>query len=659
MAQSAELGELVRKRPTKSRRPLRWIVAAIVVVLVVAGALWFRQARAKKASASAVKTAQVKRGDIEQTIDSTGQVAAEEGADVKIGSQISGKIKRLYAELDTQVKAGQVIAEIDIPDLKANLESAQRNFDQTSVKYQQQLQGVGMQHTQLASAFEQSAQSIRHAEAARAQAVSGLSSAKSRLTSARAGLTGAQALEKQAEAKLQSAKAAVGAQVSLTSTDVAKAQAGLETAQAGLVQTQKSADLQVANSDAALKQAQSNARLAAVSLTRQEALQAKGFAAKQDVDTQRTQSEVNDQQVQSATATLQITREKVVSDLTAARNQVEEAKAALAAAQAESYQETMRNEDVRSAEAGVENSKSAIDQAQLAVAAAQSDVESAQSQITSAESDLRSNQAAERAALGNMTQDKLKQQDVKAAYEAMRQAEAQVKNQQAQVDRSYIRTPISGTVVTLAQQEGETVAAQLAAPTLIEVVDLDRLEVHAFVDETDIGRVKAGLPAAVTVDAYANRKFPGKISKVASVATVTNNVVTYQVTITLDKYRTGMLKPQMTADVRITLGAKQNILVVPNEALKQRRGGSQVAVVKEGKGEVRQVKTGVSDGQQTEVASGLQEGETIVLAGWDKLGIPGFGSAAGVPGFLTRGPLGGQGGGASKGGGGGSKGGGR
>jgi RND family efflux transporter MFP subunit len=592
----------------------------------------------------------VKRGSIEQAIDSTGVVAAESGADVKIGSQISGRIKRLYAELDTQVKAGQVIAEIDVPDLQANLTSAQRNVDQTRARYEQQLQGVGMQHTQVTSAFEQASQSIRHAEAARAQSVAALASAKSRLTSARAGLVGAQAREKQSEAKLRSAQAAVSSQLSLTSTDVRKAQAALETAQATLVQTQKSADLQIANSDTALKQAQSNARLAAVSLKRQEALQAKGFVAAQDVDTQRTQSEVNDQQVQSADATLRITREKVAADLTAARNQVEQAKATLTAAQAGSYLETMRNEDVRSAQADIENSKSAIDQAQLAVAAAQADVESAQSQISSADSDLRSSQAAERAALGNMTQDKLKQQDVKAAYEAMRQAEAQVKNQQAQVDRSYIRSPIAGTVVSLSQQEGETVAAQLSAPTLIEVVDLDRLEVAAYVDETDIGRVKVGLPVAVTVDAFPKRKFPGKISKIASVATVKDNVVTYQVTVDLDKYPTGTLKPQMTADVHITLGAKQNILVVPNEAVKQRRGGSQVAVLKEGKGEVRQVKTGVADAEQTEVVSGLQEGENVVLAGWDKLGVQGFGSAAGVPGFLTRGPLGGQGGGAPKGG---------
>jgi RND family efflux transporter MFP subunit len=647
MAQSQQLVELVRKRP-RSRRRLGLAVGLVVVVAVVTVAVGRKLVGGRNGKASAVRTAEAKRGTIERTIDCTGVVSAETGADVKIGSQISGRIRRLYADLDKQVKAGQVIAEIDVPDLRANLEAAQRNLGQATVKYQQQLQGVGMLHTQLASAFEEAAQSVRRAEASRTQVAANLTASKSRLESARAAVVGAQARQRQAQAGLRSARTAVESQSSQTTTDVQKARAGLDTAQATQAQVKKTADLEVANSEAALKQAQSSADLAAANLKRAEALLDKGFVAAQDVDTQRSQAEVTAQQAKAAEATVQMTREKVAADLAAAQAQVDQAQATLTAAQAGSYQETIRAESVHSSEADVDNTKSAVDQADSAVRAAQADLDAAQTQVTSALSDLRSAQAAERAALHNLTQDELKQKDVEVAYQAMYQAKAQVKFQQAQLDRSYVRSPISGTVVSLSQQEGETVAASLAAPTLCEVVDLNRLQVDAYVDETDIGEVKAGLPASTTVDAYPDRGFPGRIAKVASVATVKDNVVTYQVTIELDKYPAGLLKPQMTADVHISLGKRQNVLLVPNQAVKQKRGGSQVVVLKEGKADVRPVKTGVSDEDSTEIVSGIQDGEKVVLAGFEQLGLQGFGSAAELPGFLRRASPFGPGAGAGK-----------
>jgi RND family efflux transporter MFP subunit len=648
MAESEPMVELTRKRP--KRRRWRLVMFIIIVVAAAAGGVWFKWFRGKGGEGARIRTAPVTRGDIERTIDCTGTVAAETGADVRIGSQISGRIKRLYADLDQQVTAGQVIAEIDVPEMRANLEAARRSQDQARARYEQQLQGVGMQHTQVQSAFEQAAQSVRRAQESRGQAISTVSAAKSRLESARAAVEGAQARQRQAEARRRSAQVAVQSQTTQTSTDVQKAQAALEAAEANQTQVEKSADLEVANSQAAVTQAEATAKLAATDLKRLETLLAKGFVSAQAVDTQRTQSEVTAQQLETARSTLQMTREKVAADRAAAKSQVTQAQAALTAAEAGSLQETIRSEDVHSAEEDVENTKSAVSQANLSVQAALADVESAQSQVRSAESDLKSAQAAERAALGNLTQDRLKQQDVKAAYEAMRQSEAQVKNQEAQYQKSFIRSPISGTVVNLTQQEGETVAAQLNAPTLIEVVDLSRLQVDAYVDETDIGELKTGLKTKLTVDAYPDREFPGQITKIASVATVKDNVVTYKVTIGLDQYPLGMLKPQMTADVSISLGAHRNVLLAPSEAIKQRRGGAQVVVLKGGQGEVTPVKTGIADEDSTEILEGVEEGDELVLAGFEQLGIEGFSSAAEVPGFMRQSPFGGPPTGGPKGG---------
>lgn len=618
----------------------RWLSRILIVAAVLAitiGVVLFKKSRAKKEEMASVRTEKVTRGTILQTISATGQIVAETGAAVKIGSQVSGRIKRLYTDVGQEVKAGDVIAEIDAQDLAASLESAKRNQAQLWAKYQEQVEGAPMTRTQLLAAFEQATQSLKRAEATRDQARLALEAAKSRLKSSLAAQEGAEANVRNAEAQLRSAQAAVPLQATQTDAQLRSAQAALQSAQAALRQAQKNADLEVAAARAALTQAQANANLASVTLKRQENLLAKGFVAAADVDAARTDFEVKQQQVQSAQANLDMTKEKVAADLSAAESAVAQATANLDSAKAGGYQDTIKSEALRSAEAGLSAAQSALTQAKQAVAIAQTDQATAAAQISAAEADMRSARAAQQSALAGLTQNKLKQQEIRAAYEAYLQAGQQVRNQQFQFDKSFIRTPISGTVVSLTQQEGETVAAQLSAPTLISVVDLNRLEVTASVDETDIGNVKLGQEAEITVDAYPDRKFKGRVTKIASAATVTDNVVTYDVTVKLDAIKNAILKPQMTADVTITVVRHDNALLAPNEAVKKKKTAVQAVVLdKNGKPEVRTLKVGLSDSDNTEILEGLQEGEDVVVAGFDKLGIQGFSSQAELPGFFRN-----------------------
>lgn len=654
MSQNSMAANGGRKRGRSPR--WRWVIGTLIVALAV-GAFWMIKSKRKSAEESPIKTADVERGSLTQTIVSTGTIAAETGANVKIGSQITGRIRRLNTDLGQKVQAGQIIAELDAPDLRANLESAQRNLAQAQARYQQQLAGVSMQHTQVAGAFEQASESVHRAQAQREQAAAGLVAARSRVRSAEAALAGAQARLKSAQANLRSAEAAAKLQPAQTSAEVTRAQAGLSTAQAALVQAQKGADLQVHNAETAVSQAQSNADLAAANLKRAQSLLEKGYVSQQDVDAAQNQYEVARQGLAASRNSLDLTRQKVAADLQSAQDAVTQAQATLAAAQAGTYQDVVRTEAVNAAQSSVVDAESSVAQAQSQLESAREDVRTAQAQLVSAEADVRSAKAAQSVALGNMTEDRLKQKDVQAAYEAQRQAQAQVAYQMAQYDKSNIRSPISGTVISLTQQEGETVAAGLSAPTLVEVVDLARLEVHAFVDETDIAQVRLGQAAKVEVDAFPKETFTGKVTKISSAATVQDNVVTYQVTIGLDKYPEGLLKPQMTANVTLTLARKDNVLLVPNEALKQKKGVTQVVVLKDGKGEVRDVKTGMTDGTNTEITEGLQEGEKVVLAGFMELGLEEFASTGRLPGFFSRGPLG-TGGGNQRGGAAGARGGG-
>jgi RND family efflux transporter MFP subunit len=634
-------------KQTKKRRPWLWRSVALVLVLAAAaGIALVVHNRAVRQDTSGIRTAPATRGNLVQTITSTGVVAADTGADVKIGSQITGTIKELHADLGQKVQAGQIIAVLDAPDLQANLDSARQSLAQAQTHYQQQLQGVPMLSTQLSTGFEQSTDALHVAESQRDQASATIKSAQAQLASAQAAVRGAQANQKSAESARRSAQANANFQPAQTSADIDKAKAALSSAQSSQEQVKKSMALEIATNTATVNQAQSQLKLANATLQREEALLVKGYVAPQDVDTARSAQEVAAQALDSAQSALGLTQEKVKDDLQAAADQVTEAQAGLAAAQAETFQNTVKSEAVTAAESALLSAQSQVAQANAAVDSATSALKSARAQYDAAVSGIANAQQAQKAALGNLTQDQLKQQDVKAAYEAIRQAQAQVQYQEAQFDKSNIRTPISGTVVNLTQQQGETVAAGLSAPTLIEVVDLSRLQVNAYVDETDIAHVRLGQAAQVTVDAFQKKTFSGQVTKISSAATLQDNVVTYMVTVALDKYPEGELKPQMTANVTLTISEKKDAVLAPSEAIKQKKGtGSakgvnQVVVLANGKGEVRTVTIGATDGKNTEIQDGLKEGEVVVLAGFDKLGLADFSSTGKLPGFMNRSALG-------------------
>jgi HlyD family secretion protein len=155
-----------------------------------------------------------------------------------------------------------------------------------------------------------------------------------------------------------------------------------------------------------------------------------------------------------------------------------------------------------------------------------------------------------------------------AADAALLQREAQLEQAQLDLDRTYIRSPVDGTVIDRQVDVGQTVAASLSAPLLFQIAqDLTKMQIEADVDEADIGEVREGLTARFTVDAFPERTFTGRVSQVRKAATVTNNVVTYKVIVDAENPRQQLL-PGMTANVNIVLGEKDDVLRVSNSALR-------------------------------------------------------------------------------------------
>ncbi|MFZ5657705.1 MAG: efflux RND transporter periplasmic adaptor subunit [Pseudomonadota bacterium] len=216
-----------------------------------------------------------------------------------------------------------------------------------------------------------------------------------------------------------------------------------------------------------------------------------------------------------------------------------------------------------------------IAQGNAAVNSARANAAQAEAALRNAEADWR-----RKADLGR--QQLVARSEVDLARAALEQARAQVAAARAQIaqqqagtrttrlnlGRTEIRSPVDGVVLTRSIEPGQTVAASLQAPELFKLAeDLSKMEIELAVDEADIGQVKVGQSATFTVDAFPERRFRGQVAQVRLSATTTNNVVTYPVVIAVDN-GDGALLPGMTANAEIVVSQKENVLRVPNAALR-------------------------------------------------------------------------------------------
>jgi len=249
------------------------------------------------------------------------------------------------------------------------------------------------------------------------------------------------------------------------------------------------------------------------------------------------------------------------------------------------------------------------------------------------------------------------------AAAALRAAEARVAQARADRDAAVtnvslckIRSPIDGIVISRNVDVGQTVAASLQSPTLFVIAnDLSRMQVLANVDEADVGKVKEGMLASFTVDAFPGEVFKGRIREVRQAPASIQNVVTYAAVVDAPNPER-KLRQGMTASISVVTSQRSDALRIPNAALRYRPAGEGAPADKpvvagaavaqgaqgakrpppkpESAGEpvrpgIRKVVAyrlegtkpvrvallvGISDGQRTEVVSGLSEGDQVVLA---------------------------------------------
>jgi HlyD family secretion protein len=321
----------------------------------------------------------------------------------------------------------------------------------------------------------------------------------------------------------------------------------------------------------------------------------------------------------SATITAQAQVEKVKSDLSAA-NASEKSAEAIAAkdlanelnakAQWERAETLLREEviaqqDYDTAKANYNASQAQVTADRAQIEAAKQDMQSAQASVQVAQSQLATAQAQER------------------------QTRAALKQTQINLDHTRIMAPVDGTVVARRMDVGQTVASTLNPPTIFEIAqDLTKMQVDTNVDESDVGNVSKGQRATFLVDSYPDTTFHGVVADIRKAPIITQNVVTYDVVITVDNSDLKLF-PGMTANVTILTAKLEDTLRVPNSVLRFRPSPAvlkkaglaaakadkqQVYVLAGGKLIAVPVKFGLSDGKYTAVISGqLQPSAQVVV----------------------------------------------
>jgi len=158
--------------------------------------------------------------------------------------------------------------------------------------------------------------------------------------------------------------------------------------------------------------------------------------------------------------------------------------------------------------------------------------------------------------------------DAASATAVVSQSQATLQANETDLSKSVIRSPINGIVLTRSIDPGQTVAASFQAPVLFTLAeDLTQMELHVDVDEADVGQVKEGQEATFTVDAYSDRIFPARITQVRYGSGTVAGVVTYETVLKVDNSDLS-LRPGLTATADITVKKVENVILVPNAALR-------------------------------------------------------------------------------------------
>ncbi|HZO86802.1 MAG TPA: efflux RND transporter periplasmic adaptor subunit [Chthonomonadaceae bacterium] len=561
----------------------RAITIMVVLAVLIVGGLF--TAKSLRASASKdpnqYRIAAVKRDMVKKTVTATGILTAWTTVDIK--SKAGGRIDRLAVDEGSIVKKGDLIAQIDPSDTLLTYNTAKADIEANRAKVDETAKTLALQQKQTRVSIE--------------TALANLNSAKAAAASARA--------------RYESAKNQADAQKDLTEATVENARATLAAEQERLNQLVSASHPQEnASALAALHQAEANAKNAEVQWRRQKALLDKGFVAQSTVDQAEAAYEVAKATLESAREKMNTIQPELDADLKAQRARVRQVQAALNQAETGRVDVKLRQQAAQAAWADYQQALAGVRQAQAKVEEARAEQ------------------------LNNV----IRRTQIAQAIAAGARAQATMVNAKTQLDQTRVVAPSDGIILKKYVEQGTLITSGVSfnstGTSIVQLGDISRMYVDVQVDETDVANVDMDQKVDITFDAYPTTPFEGKVIKVDPQAVVDQNVTTVHVRVEVDNsvpsYR--LLKPGMNATCEFIVDKKDDVVAVPNEALKtDENGGHYVEIAVGGKVapadkdsekdpnllvDIKKVKRPIEIGLEgndlTEVVSGLKEGDRVI-----------------------------------------------
>jgi HlyD family secretion protein len=553
--------------------------------------------------AAELRTAQVARGAVTQTVAVSGSVSS--AGTVKLNPATNGKVAQLFVTVGQQVTAGQPLAKLDPTDLQAALATAQSNVASAQTSYDKALAAVSDAQSSYAQTQQSTANDIATAQSALSKLKSSYAAAKTNF----ANLFGS----------VLNDLAAYASQVTVAQQQVQKLQSDL--AGATQISDNRSAQTAMNQASAALGNAQSYVQgvynagqadyVAAVHLVQNE-VSAFDTAIAAGTDTAAVSQQL---------ATAQVAYTGAVSKLTSAID-APNGQVGSALSSATSAQNSLNTVNAK-ADASLDGARTDVATLLVTLTGEQQAATNVKSKIGQVATTLATITDAINggyvAAIQNVTAAQVR------AAQSLQTAQTSLNNQpsnvqsaqtalataQANLDNTTIKATVAGVITTISAQAGENVSSA-STTGFIVVANTGSMALHGTIGESDVVKLKLGQVATVTVDAIGTAKMTGKVSSLDPVATIASGVPVYGVDVTID-LPSAAVKPGMSGTANVIIASSPNALTVPNLAVKTLSGRRYLTVMKDGQQVDTDATFGLSNDTVTEVLTGVQEGDVVAL----------------------------------------------
>ena len=540
------------------------VIAGIILITII-----YQVAFKKEESDFAL--AEVVKGAISQEVSETGQV--EKGDKISLNFKNSGRIENIFVEVGENVKAGESLAKLETSELSIQLQEAKANLSLTQAKLDKLLAGSTKEEIQI---YETA---VENAEISLSNAQVDLKNAEQNYTDTET--SGEETLKQAQDDALNVLDAAY-----LESYDAKNTIAALQTTYF-LIYDQEGVEIR---------------------------------NSKEKIETSVSQISfyINEAKADSTQENIDLALSETKEEMSNISDEIE---AVQEICEGPDYREEVSSThktslgthrtSINTAITNITSSQQTISSAELTneinLNTAQTSIDSAQNAVNTAEGSLKSAQ-------DSLAQIKAtpRQEDVDLYQAQVDQAQAQVKILENKIAQAYLRSPVNGQIIEIKKRIGELAQATPQDVVIVFLPD-DPFKIEVDIYEEDVVKIKIDNPVDVSLIAFPGQLFKGKVISIDPAEKLIDGVVYYKVIIALEELLEGV-KPGMTADLIIKTALKEDVLIIPEEAVQNKDDKTIVEVLKNGDIEEREVEIGLEGSDDmVEVVSGLEEGEKVIL----------------------------------------------